>query len=190
MDDGRNWIRKRVERQSAQATRDTGSTSTSEEAAADAPAETASEESRLNGTFIDQGAEFEGTLRLSDSFRIDTEFRGEIVSAGRVLVAESAGIQANIRAREVVIAGAVVGNVTAGRQVIIRANGRLHGDIETPCLELEKGAFFNGRTKMARPEAGLRAEAQASAQPEPKSDSSSRSRATSSAGSTSSSAPS
>ena len=69
-------------------------------------------------------------------------------------------------AREVVIAGAIVGDVKAGRQVIIRAGGRLHGNIETPCLEVEKGAFFNGRTSMTRPERVARAAAAEREQPE------------------------
>lgn len=110
-------------------------------------------------TFIDQGASFEGTLRLTESLRIDSEFRGAIVSQATVIVGEAAGIEADIRAREVVICGAVVGNVTATRQLTIRAGGRLHGDVETPCLEVERHAFFNGRTTMARPEAALRASA-------------------------------
>jgi cytoskeletal protein CcmA (bactofilin family) len=114
-------------------------------------------------TFIDQGADFEGTLRLRATFRIDGEFRGEIVGENTVIVGQAAGLQANIRAREVIIGGAVVGNVSASRQLILRAGGRLHGDVETACLVVEKGAFFNGRTTMAHPEVALRAEA--SAQP-------------------------
>jgi cytoskeletal protein CcmA (bactofilin family) len=114
-------------------------------------------------TFIDQGADFDGTLRLRESLRIDSEFRGSIVSEGTVIIGESAGVEADIRAREVVICGAVVGNVVATRQLTIRPGGRLHGDVETPCLEIAKRAFFNGRTTMARPEPGSRAAPEADA---------------------------
>jgi cytoskeletal protein CcmA (bactofilin family) len=116
-------------------------------------------EGRANGygTFVFQGADFEGTLRLRESFRIDSEFRGEIVSEGTVTVGESAGVEARIRAREVIIDGSVVGNVSASRQLIIRSKGRLHGDVETPCLEIAKGAVFNGRMTMVRPEVAARA---------------------------------
>jgi cytoskeletal protein CcmA (bactofilin family) len=112
-------------------------------------------------TFVGQGADFEGTLRLREAFRIDGEFRGEIVSQTTVIVGAAAGIEANIRAREVVIAGAVVGNVAASRQLTIRSGGRLTGDVETPCLEIAKGAVLNGRTTMVRPELAARAEARA-----------------------------
>ena len=124
-----------------------------------ASADSGARESQAGGhrTFVFQGAEFEGTLRLGASFRIDSDFRGEIVSEGTVTVGPAGGVEATIRAREVVITGAVVGNVTASRQLIIRSGGRLHGDVETPCLEIEKGAVFNGQMKMVRPEVAARA---------------------------------
>ena len=109
------------------------------------------------GTFIDQGAQFEGTLRLLGPFRIDSEFRGAIESEDKVIVGESGGIESDIRAREIVISGAVVGNVYASRLLIIRNTGRLHGNIEAPCVEIERGAVFNGCTAMVRPEVAARA---------------------------------
>lgn len=102
-------------------------------------------------SFIGEGATFEGTLRLRGTFRIDTEFKGTIESE-TLIVGPSAGVEANIHAREVVISGAVVGNVVASRQLTLRAGARLTGDVETPCLEMEKGAYLNGRTVMVRPE--------------------------------------
>ena len=108
-------------------------------------------------TFVFQGAELEGTLRLRESFRIDSEFRGEIMSEGTVTVGEAGAVEAKIHAREIIIDGIVVGNVSARRQLIIRASGRLLGDVETPCLEIEKGAVFNGRMSMVRPEVAARA---------------------------------
>lgn len=118
---------------------------------AEAPAE------RVAATFIDTGAEFDGTLRLSESFRIDGEFRGRIVSESTVIVGEAAGIEADVHGRDVIVAGAVVGNVVATRQLTIRATGRIHGDLETPSLEMERGAVLNGTTTMVRPEVAARA---------------------------------
>lgn len=111
-------------------------------------------------TFVDAGAELEGRLRLHADFRIDTEFRGEIASDATVVIGPAAGVVAHVRAREVILEGALVGNVSASRQLVIRAGGKLHGDVETPCLEIEKGAFFNGRTTMVRPEVAARARAE------------------------------
>ena len=144
-DKGRGWVRRSIDR--------------SGDAAADAAGHEEKRDPIVDfGTFIDQGVDFVGTLRLNGPFRIDSEFCGEIICSDKVIVGEAAGIEADIRAREVVISGAVAGNVTASRQLTIRSTGRLHGDAEAPCLEIEKGAIFNGRTTMVRPELAAREE--------------------------------
>jgi cytoskeletal protein CcmA (bactofilin family) len=100
-----------------------------------------------------------GRLVVEQSLQIEGEFRGEIECAHSVLVAESGAVEAPIRARTVEIRGAVVGDVVASREVVIFASGRLHGDVETPSLVVERGATFNGRTRMYRPERSLQAPA-------------------------------
>jgi cytoskeletal protein CcmA (bactofilin family) len=109
-----------------------------------------------NGTFISSGAIFEGTLTLKGDFHIDTEFRGELETDGMITVGVAGSVVGSIRAREVVIRGAVVGNVSAPRQLIVEANAKLHGDIETACLEIQKHAFFKGNTSMTLPQASRR----------------------------------
>jgi cytoskeletal protein CcmA (bactofilin family) len=106
-----------------------------------------------DGTFIASGAIFEGTLTLKGDFLIDTEFRGELETDGTITVGLAGTVVGCIRAREVVIRGAVVGDVAAPRQLIIEATGKLHGDIETACLEIKKHAFFKGATTMTQPHA-------------------------------------
>ncbi len=115
-------------------------------------------EARSLGTFIGSGAIFDGTLTLKGDFLIDTEFRGELETDGTITVGLEGTVVGSIRAREVVIRGAVVGNVTAPRQLIVESTGKLHGDIETACLEIQKHAFFKGNTTMTRPQAYRRPE--------------------------------
>lgn len=143
---GNAWVRKRVDGQ--------------EDEAIESGARSAA-------TFIDHGADFEGTLRLTESFRIDGEFSGTIESRSTVIVGENAGIEANVHARDVIIAGAVVGNVIATRQLTLLGTARIHGDIETPSIEVERGAMLNGSTRMVRPDAAARAAAQGAAAAEP-----------------------
>jgi cytoskeletal protein CcmA (bactofilin family) len=117
---------------------------------------------------IERGVEMSGRLVTERPLRIEGEFRGEIESASIVLVTEGGSVEAPIRARSVEIRGAVVGNVVAARELVIRASGRLHGDVEAPSLLIERGAFFNGATKMYRPQAALQdAPAAAAADAEP-----------------------
>ena len=97
-----------------------------------------------------------GRLVTERPLRIEGEFRGEIESASTVIVTEGGSVEAPIRARTVEIRGAVVGNVTATRELVIHATGKLHGDVETPSLIIERGAFFSGGTQMYRPQQALR----------------------------------
>ncbi len=106
---------------------------------------------------IDQGSQFDGKVRVEGTIRVDGELKGEITSANSVVVGEVAAIEANIRARSVIINGSVVGNVVASRQVVLRPTGRLHGNVETPSLIIESGAIFNGSSRMFRPETAAHA---------------------------------
>jgi cytoskeletal protein CcmA (bactofilin family) len=101
---------------------------------------------------IERGVEMNGRLVVRQSLRIEGEFRGELESGGSVFISESGAVEAPIRARAVEIRGAVVGDIVASREVVIHATGRLHGDVETPSLVVMRGATFNGRTRMYRPE--------------------------------------
>jgi cytoskeletal protein CcmA (bactofilin family) len=103
-------------------------------------------------TFFDDGCEVNGRLIVKTSIEIDGEFRGVIESDEAVTVGTEAAIEGDIRARSVQVRGAVVGDVAASREIVIHATGRIHGDVSTPCLVVERGAFFNGRTRMYRPE--------------------------------------
>jgi cytoskeletal protein CcmA (bactofilin family) len=104
---------------------------------------------------LEHGVEMNGRLAVERPLRIEGELRGELESTSSVLIAESGAVVAPIRARSVEIHGAVVGDVVASREVVIHATGRLHGDVETPSLVIERGATFNGRTRMYRPEREL-----------------------------------
>jgi cytoskeletal protein CcmA (bactofilin family) len=107
----------------------------------------------ISGTFIESGALFEGTLTLKGDFRIDSEFRGELATDGVIVIGPSGSVEGDIKARQVEIQGSVVGNVNARRLFILRASGRLHGDVESACIEIERHGFFQGGTRMTRPQA-------------------------------------
>jgi cytoskeletal protein CcmA (bactofilin family) len=115
-------------------------------------------------TFIEPGCEVEGRLVLSTSIQIDGEFRGAIVSQQTVTVGEEAAVEATIEARTVDLHGAVVGDVTASREVLLRSGSRLHGAVSAPSFVVERGAFFTGEIRMYRPEVAARAGADAGAE--------------------------
>jgi cytoskeletal protein CcmA (bactofilin family) len=70
------------------------------------------------------------------------------VEGHRVTVAPGAQVVANVHARDIVVSGQVLGNVTAGDRVDLRETADMEGDIVTPTLKMSDGATFRGRVDM------------------------------------------
>lgn len=107
--------------------------------------------------FIDQGSSFEGRLSFKDTVRIDGHFSGEIASENTLVVGETGEIEADIRSRNVVVSGSVVGDIHAESRVVLHKAARVKGDVESPALAIEEGAVVNGRLSMPDPEAAPKA---------------------------------
>jgi cytoskeletal protein CcmA (bactofilin family) len=99
--------------------------------------------------FIDQGSEFSGRLRFSDTVRIDGKFDGEISSENTLIVGEAGKIRATIQSNTVIISGEVEGDIIAPRQVVVHKEARVNGDIQTASLAVEEGAQINGQINMS-----------------------------------------
>jgi cytoskeletal protein CcmA (bactofilin family) len=106
-------------------------------------------QSDLNG-FLDSGSHLEGELRFDTSFRIDGKFNGSIVSDGDLMVGEGGEIEGELAIGRIFISGTIRGTVRASRRVQIAPSGKVFADLETPSLEIEDGALFEGRCSMMR----------------------------------------
>lgn len=97
---------------------------------------------------LGRGVRFEGKLTFAGTVRIDANFVGTIITDDVLVVGEAARIDAKITCGTIVVYGEVNGNVQAKRGVEIHAGARLRGDLETASLVIEKGAFFQGASRM------------------------------------------
>jgi cytoskeletal protein CcmA (bactofilin family) len=97
---------------------------------------------------LGRGVRFEGKLTFAGTVRIDASFVGTIVTDDVLVVGEAARIDANITCGTIVVHGEVNGNIQAKTGVEIRASGKLRGDLETASLVVEKGALFQGASRM------------------------------------------
>jgi cytoskeletal protein CcmA (bactofilin family) len=111
----------------------------------------------LATTFLNATCEIDGRLVVEHSIWVECEFRGSLESTRTVTIGEQAALEAGVQARTVVVHGAVVGDLRGSREVVLHPTARVHGDIETPSLVIERGAVLNGQTRMFRPEQNLRA---------------------------------
>jgi cytoskeletal protein CcmA (bactofilin family) len=121
-------------------------------------------------TLLGRGATFEGKLTFDGTVRIDGRFKGEVFSDDVLVIGEGAHVEAEIDVGEIIIQGAVVGNITAKRSIEIHAPGRVKGDLHTPSLQIDKGVMFEGRSFMdaaSQQARGQAVAAPAAAKPQP-----------------------
>jgi cytoskeletal protein CcmA (bactofilin family) len=114
---------------------------------------------------LGRGARFEGKLTFEGTVRIDATFLGSIVTNDVLVVGEAARIDADITCGTIVVHGEVNGNIKAKTAVEIHHTARVRGDLETPSLLIQKGALFQGASRM-EPKGAARVESQAAARVE------------------------
>jgi len=66
----------------------------------------------------------------------------------KLTIATTAKAAADIFAGEVVVCGAVKGNVHAKKRIEIKKEGSVTGDLTTPQILIEDGAYFKGTIKV------------------------------------------
>ena len=94
------------------------------------------------------GTIWQGSISGTGGVRVEGTFEGQITLKGLLVVGETGKVTCeNVRAANVIVAGAVKGNITA-QKVEIRASGRVWGDIVTTAFATEEGAFLRGQIRM------------------------------------------
>ena len=89
-----------------------------------------------------------GRISGRGGMRVEGAFEGEIDFDGLLVVAESGRVTCeHVRAKAVVVAGILKGNITAER-VEIRKTGRVLGNVVTTAFATEEGAFLRGQIRM------------------------------------------
>jgi cytoskeletal protein CcmA (bactofilin family) len=94
------------------------------------------------------GVIWQGSISGSGGVRIEGNFEGQIALKGLLVIGETGKVTCdNVRAANVIVAGAVKGNIAA-QKVEIRSTGRVWGDIVTTAFATEEGAFLRGQIRM------------------------------------------
>lgn len=103
----------------------------------------------LNG-FVDAGCTIRGELEFQSSFRLEGRVEGKVRSRSELVVGEQGMVEGEIDVARCLVAGSVRGTVRASERVILHATAKIWGDIHTPALVMEEGAFLEGRVDMKR----------------------------------------
>src|SRR6266566_4606497 len=93
-------------------------------------------------------SEANGKLHFEGAVQIDGTFTGSISTNDLLVIGEHAKIAADINCGSALVSGEVTGNITAGGAVELHKGAHVKGDISTPTLAIDKGAVFDGLSKM------------------------------------------
>jgi len=94
------------------------------------------------------GSVFEGKLHFEGQVRIDGTFTGEITTTDLLVIGDGAKVSATINCGSVEIRGNITGNISASESIALRATAHVEADIYSPSLVIDKGAVFEGNTRM------------------------------------------
>jgi cytoskeletal protein CcmA (bactofilin family) len=97
---------------------------------------------------LGDGTSYHGKLTGRGGVRIEGAFDGEIMLNGLLVVGTTGKVTCeDLRARTVIVAGSVRGDITASK-VEIRSTGRVWGNVTTLAFATEEGAFLRGQIQM------------------------------------------
>ncbi len=113
-------------------------------------------------TQISAGTRVVGRLSGQEDVRVHGTVEGTVRLAQTLYIEAEGVLLAEVYARDVVVAGTVVGNIHAENAVVLTASARVVGDIRSPRVSVEPGAAFRGAISMEPVDADeLEAEANA-----------------------------
>jgi cytoskeletal protein CcmA (bactofilin family) len=97
---------------------------------------------------LGEGTEFTGELTFARGLRVDGIVKGKVNSEAVLIVGPKGRVEAEVNIRRISINGEFRGSIQATDRVEIHKDGKVFGDIFTPCLIIEAGAHFEGRCEM------------------------------------------
>lgn len=97
---------------------------------------------------LNSDVEIKGNLKFAGELTFEGKLDGEINTDGTLHLGDSAVINGNINAVNVIVRGKINGNITAKEKIDIKAKTELFGDIKAAKLVIEEGITFVGKTEV------------------------------------------
>jgi cytoskeletal protein CcmA (bactofilin family) len=94
---------------------------------------------------VGSGLSIKGNLESKGEVQIDGAIEGD-VHAVRIVVGQEARITGDLLADDIVVHGAVAGSIR-GKRVTLQAASHVEGDIFHSTLAIERGAYFEGKSR-------------------------------------------
>jgi cytoskeletal protein CcmA (bactofilin family) len=103
---------------------------------------------RTGATVIAADVVLKGNLKSAGDVVIAGVFEGDVACEGRVTIVAGATLVGAVGAAEVVLGGKVQGNSVATKALTLLSTAEVRGDVTTPQIVIEPGATIVGRCTM------------------------------------------
>ena len=121
-------------------------------------------------SLLGEGMEMVGEISFAQGLRVDGIIRGKVRSEGSLVIGNKGRVEAEINIQRITINGEFHGTIQAANRIEINKDGRVYGELYTPCLIIEAGAFFDGKCNMTEKSAAKPIEGSPLRVVEPKTD--------------------
>lgn len=99
-------------------------------------------------TVIGKESSFAGKIKGKGLIRIDGAVEGDILNKGDVIIGESGKVEAELKARNITIAGQYAGTLEAEGKLELKRTASVVGDFKANILIIEEGAVVSGSMTM------------------------------------------
>jgi cytoskeletal protein CcmA (bactofilin family) len=108
------------------------------------------DKNQATGTFsvIGNNTVITGNIRTEGSIRVDGKIVGNVVTQADAAIGMNGLIEGSVDARNITLAGKVMGTLTAAQKLVLGEKSVMKGDIRTARLIVDEGAVFDGRSSM------------------------------------------
>ncbi len=105
-----------------------------------------------------------GEVTSDEELYLEGDLDGQLNLKNRLTIGPNSKVNANIKAREIVVFGTIKGNVESESRVSLRTGASIVGDIKTAGIVIEDGAYFKGGIDISKAGNGENGKASAKAQ--------------------------
>ncbi len=112
----------------------------------------ASESSSTELNFFGGGTVVEGTIRSSNSVRIDGKIKGKLICKNTLTVGVNGVIEGEVEAKNAIVGGKINGKVKVTEKLVLESKSILIGDLKASKLLIDEGAVFEGTSDMGKKE--------------------------------------
>jgi len=102
-------------------------------------------------THIGKSVVFDGELTSNEDLHFDGTLKGHLhVRDATLTIGEGATVEADVRAKQVVVQGTVQGSIAAGDRIELTATAKVTGSLTAERVVIAEGARFTGGVDMGR----------------------------------------